>query len=117
MHWEKRGQGDVEQAFRARRRHIERLVAVKILTPGMAEYAEAVTRIRREVRAVPKLAPPNIVTASDPDPSDSSAIRVKIYVDGAGILRQRRRLSPEPAGFSAPAACSTPASRAGVPGA
>ena len=59
------GAGGMGQVFKAQHRHMERLVAIKLLPPAMTKDEAAVKRFQREVEAAAKLSHPNIVHAHD----------------------------------------------------
>ncbi len=56
------GAGAMGTVFRARQRGMDRHVAVKVLRPGLMLQADAVSRFRREARAIARLSHPHIVT-------------------------------------------------------
>jgi serine/threonine protein kinase len=59
------GEGGMGQVFKARQRSIDRLVALKVLTPKLAEDKDYVERFEREAKAAGKLSHPNIVAVID----------------------------------------------------
>ena len=62
---DKIGAGGMGQVFKARHRHMERVVAVKLLPPTMTKDVAAVKRFQREVVAAAKLSHTNVVAALD----------------------------------------------------
>jgi serine/threonine protein kinase/WD40 repeat protein len=84
---EKLGEGGMGQVFKARHRHMDRMVAVKVLTPALVENKQAVARFRHEVQAAARLSHPNIVTAHDADQSDGRLFLVTEYVEGQDLAR------------------------------
>ncbi len=62
---EKIGAGGMGQVFRAKHRHMDRMVAIKLLPAALTKDEAAVKRFQREVKAAAKLAHPNIVQAFD----------------------------------------------------
>ena len=61
----KLGAGGMGQVFKARHRHMDRLVAIKLLPAAMTKDQATVSRFQREVKAAAKLSHPNIVAAHD----------------------------------------------------
>lgn len=59
------GSGAMGTVFKARQKHLERTVALKVLKPALARDARYVERLEREARIVAKLNHQNIVTAYD----------------------------------------------------
>ncbi len=62
---EKIGEGSMGVVYRARQKSLDRIVALKILSPRLARNARYVARFEREARAVAKLSHPNIVGGID----------------------------------------------------
>jgi len=75
---------------------MDRIVALKLLSPAAMKSPGAVKRFQREARAAGKLVHPNIVTAYDADEDHGRPFLVTEYVDGenlSAIIRQRGVLS------------------------
>ena len=64
---EKIGGGGMGRVFKARHGRMDRIVAIKVLSPRIAKDETAIARFEREVKASAKLFHPNIVTALDAD--------------------------------------------------
>jgi predicted Ser/Thr protein kinase len=83
------GEGGMGQVFKARQRSIDRLVALKVLTPKLAEDKDYVDRFEREAKAAGKLSHPNIVAVIDrgEDASGPKVIRwiAFEYIDGSSL--------------------------------
>src|SRR5947209_13407153 len=60
---EELGRGGMGRVYKARHRTMNRVVALKVLAPGLTRTERARTLFLREVRAVAQLAHPNIVNA------------------------------------------------------
>ena len=76
---------------------LDRVVAVKVMHPALAEDDAFVARFGREARAAAKLSHPNVVAIFDQGEDDGSAYLVMEHVDGRtlrALLRERRLLSP-----------------------
>ncbi len=76
------GAGGMGQVFLCEHAVMHRQVAIKMLPPALASDPAAVARFHREVRAVARLAHPNIVTAHDADRDGSHFFLVMEYIDG-----------------------------------
>lgn len=88
------GAGGMGQVFRARHRHMERVVAIKVLPPDMTRDPERVRRFQREVRAAARLSHPNIVAAYDARHDRGQWCLVMEYVEGsdlAALVREHGR--------------------------
>src|SRR5437016_963350 len=59
------GEGGMGKVFKARQKSIDRLVALKVLTPKLSEDQSYVERFEREAKAAGKLSHPNIVAVID----------------------------------------------------
>jgi serine/threonine protein kinase len=79
---DKLGQGGMGLVLKAEHRRMERLVALKILSPNVIKTPEALQRFQREVKAAARLTHPNIVIAYDADEADATHFFVMEYVDG-----------------------------------
>jgi serine/threonine protein kinase len=82
---EKIGAGGMGQVFKARHQRMDRVVAIKLLSPAMSKDPDAIARFEREVRAAAKLSHPNIVAAHDADCADGYHFLVMEYVDGSDL--------------------------------
>ena len=97
---ERIGQGAVGAVFKARQRSMDRLVAVKVLKPRLAEDPAYVERFWREARAAARLSHPNIVLAIDAGQAHGYYYFVMEYVEGhpvsllrkAAVFEERRAL-------------------------
>jgi WD40 repeat protein len=90
------GQGGMGAVYRAEHRHMERLVALKVINPGLVRNPSAVQRFRQEVRAAARLHHPNIVTAHDADQAGGLHFLVMEYVEGTGLADLVRERGPLP---------------------
>jgi len=84
---EKIGQGGMGTVFKARQTDLDRIVAVKILSPRLARSKEFVERFMREARAAGRLSHPNIVAAIDVGESEGFYYFAMEYVDGEPLSR------------------------------
>ncbi|RYZ04026.1 MAG: serine/threonine protein kinase [Myxococcales bacterium] len=87
------GRGGMGRVFRARHARLDRIVAVKLLPPELAEDEGFRARFEREARTLARLKHPNIVTVHDFGAlADGSGYLVMEYVEG-GTLRSRLPLT------------------------
>src|SRR5262249_54361560 len=91
---EKLGVGGMGQVFKARHRKMERLVAVKVMSPAAMKDETAVKRFQREVRAAAKLEHPNIVTAYDAGEHRGVHYLAMQYVEGSDLSTLVKRQGP-----------------------
>jgi predicted Ser/Thr protein kinase len=92
------GQGGMGMVFCARERALERLVAIKVLDPGVALTADARDRFRREARLAAALSHPSIVPLFDFGETGEFAYIVMAFVRGESLgrrLRHEGRLPPD----------------------
>jgi len=62
------GQGGMGAVYLAEHRHMERPVALKVISPDLVGHPAAVRRFKQEVTAAARLGPhPNVVTVFDAD--------------------------------------------------
>ena len=81
------GQGGMGAVYQARQKQLDRIVALKILPPGIGPDAAFAERFGREARALARLNHPGIVTIHDFGQADGLYYLVMEYVDGV-TLRQ-----------------------------
>ena len=97
---DKLGQGGMGMVLKARHRRMNRVVALKVLSPKLVKTADLLARFHREVQAAARLDHPNIVTAFDADEANGTHFFVMQFVDGgdlASIVKKRGPLSIEQA--------------------
>ena len=87
---ERIGQGAVGAVFKARQLSMDRLVAVKVLKPRLAEDPGYVERFWREARAAARLSHPNIVLAIDAGEAAGYYYFVMEYVEGHPVSLLRK---------------------------
>lgn len=101
------GRGGMGAVYKARQPRLDRIVALKILSPekqGNQKFAE---RFEREARALARLHHPNIVAVYDFGEVQGNFYLLMEFVDGLTLrhLLQRRRLSPAEALAIVPKIC------------
>ena len=93
------GRGGMGAVYKARQPSLDRLVALKILPPGVAGGAGFAERFTREARALARLSHPNIVTVYDFGQAAGMPYFVMEYVDGLNLRELERggKLNPREA--------------------
>src|SRR5262249_49179678 len=76
------GQGGMGAVYKAEHRRMQRLVALKVINPGLMRDPATVSRFQQEVRATAQLSQPNIVGAYDADEAAGLHFLVMEYVEG-----------------------------------
>jgi predicted Ser/Thr protein kinase len=79
------GQGGMGVVYKARQRHLNRLVAVKILPPSAGSDPAFAERFTREAQALAQLNHPNIVQVYDFGRADEFFYFIMEFVDGANL--------------------------------
>ncbi|MCE9603383.1 MAG: SUMF1/EgtB/PvdO family nonheme iron enzyme [Planctomycetia bacterium] len=90
------GAGGMGQVFQGQHRHMERLVAIKLLPAALTKDENAIKRFQREVKAAAKLAHPNIVQSHDASVQRGSWYLVMEYVDGRDLSAIVKEHGPLP---------------------
>jgi serine/threonine protein kinase len=101
------GQGGMGAVYKARQKQLERLVAIKILPPGIGEDRGFANRFAREAKAMARLNHPGIVTIHDFGCSEGLYYFVMEFVDGVNLhqLMKTGRVSPREALAIVPQIC------------
>src|SRR6202050_5138742 len=76
------GAGGMGEVYRARDTRLDRTVAIKILTQGLADTPEVRQRFEREARAVSSLSHPHICVLYDVGHKDGIEYLVTEYLEG-----------------------------------
>jgi serine/threonine-protein kinase len=90
------GQGGMGRVYKARHQALGRVVALKVLAPGLLAAGGTRELFERERRAVARLVHPNIVTAFNAGEQDGRHYLVLEYVDGPNLDQLVRRRGPLP---------------------
>ncbi|MBM3887781.1 MAG: DUF4384 domain-containing protein, partial [Verrucomicrobia bacterium] len=85
------GEGGMGKVYRARQPLLDRMVAVKILSPKLADDPSYIVRFRREAAVAAKLSHPNIVTVHAAGESNGVHYFVMEYVEGESLQRRLER--------------------------
>ncbi|MCX5671058.1 MAG: bifunctional serine/threonine protein kinase/MFS transporter [Planctomycetota bacterium] len=93
------GQGGMGAVYKARQRELDRLVALKVLPPGIGYDAAFAERFKREARSLARLNHPSIVAVYDFGQAAGLYYFVMEYVDGVNLRQMERteRLAPREA--------------------
>ncbi|HTX22223.1 MAG TPA: protein kinase [Candidatus Aquilonibacter sp.] len=101
------GQGGMGAVYKARQKELERVVALKILPPGIGDDPAFAGRFAREAKALAKLNFPGIVTIYDFGRTDGLFYFLMEFVDGVTLrqLLNAGRISPREALAIVPQIC------------
>ena len=94
---EELGRGGMAMVYRARDRHLEREVAIKVLPFSLAFDAEFVERFQREARTAAQLEHPNIIAIYRVGRSGRVIYFIMKFLRGGSlstVLGERRKLTP-----------------------
>jgi serine/threonine protein kinase len=91
------GQGGMGSVYLAEHRHMERQVALKVMSQDLVVNAEAVRRFRQEVTAAARIGPhPHVVAVHDADQVGDLHFLVMEFVDGQSLADYLRAKGPLP---------------------
>lgn len=90
------GQGGMGAVYKARQRSLDRLVALKILSPQLTNDPSFAQRFTREARTLARLTHPNIVMVFEFGTVGQLHYLVMEYVDGVDLRNGMRNKSLEP---------------------
>jgi serine/threonine protein kinase len=101
------GMGGMGAVYKARQKELERVVALKILPPGIGDDPAFAERFTREARALAKLNHPGIVTLYEFGKADGLYFFLMEFVDGMNLrqLLYAGRISPREALAIVPQIC------------
>jgi uncharacterized protein (TIGR03067 family) len=101
------GRGGMGAVYKARQKELDRIVALKILPPGIGDDAAFAERFAREAKALARLNHPGIVTIHDFGRADGLYFFVMEFVDGVNLrqLLASSRVSPREALAIVPQIC------------
>lgn len=91
---DKIGKGGMGMVLKAVHRRMDRVVALKVLSPALTKTPELVQRFQREVRAAARLDHPNVVAAYDADEDGKVHFLVMQFVDGGDLSTFVKRRGP-----------------------
>jgi len=90
------GRGGMGTVYRARHTKLDRVVALKVLPPGLLSNADTIARFEGEVRALGSLDHPNVVRATDADDDDGYHYFAMDYVPGIDLSQLSQQVGPLP---------------------
>lgn len=90
------GSGGMAVVYRAKNVAVDRMVAIKVLNPQLADNETAVQRFKREARAANQARHPNIVDVLDVDQDGDLLFIVQEYLKGEDLAARLRRESKIP---------------------
>ncbi|MCA1659667.1 MAG: serine/threonine protein kinase, partial [Verrucomicrobiaceae bacterium] len=101
------GRGGMGAVYKARQKRLDRVVALKILPPGIGDRAAFAERFEREAKALAKLHHPRIVTLYEFGEADGLYYFLMEFVDGVTLrqLLSGGRLAPAEALAIVPKIC------------
>jgi serine/threonine protein kinase len=102
------GQGGMGVVYKARQPQLDRLVALKILSPTLSRDPAFAERFAREARALARLNHPNIVSVYESGKSGDFYYLMMEFVDGLNLSQMqsaKKRLAPEEAFAIVPKIC------------
>jgi len=101
------GKGGMGAVYKARQKQLDRIVALKILPPGVGHDATFAERFAREARALAKLNHPGIVTLYEFGETSGQFYFLMEFVDGVNLrqLLNAGRISPREALAIVPQIC------------
>ncbi|MGO8928286.1 MAG: protein kinase domain-containing protein, partial [Limisphaerales bacterium] len=101
------GQGGMGAVYKARQKQLDRIVALKVLPPGIGDDPAFAERFTREAKALAKLMHPNIVALFEFGQADGIYYLLMEFVDGVslGQLLRASRVSAREALAIVPQIC------------
>jgi hypothetical protein len=90
------GRGGMARVYRARQKHLDRVVALKVLDPALATDQGYVNRFLREMRILARLSHPNIVTVYDGGQEKGHLYIVMEHIDGQTLSQMLQQRGPLP---------------------
>ena len=101
------GRGGMGIVYQAKQKHLDRVVALKILPPEISRDRSFAERFAREARSLARLNHPNIVSIFDSGESDGLFYFIMEFVDGTNLRQslQAKQISPREALGIVPVIC------------
>jgi serine/threonine protein kinase len=101
------GQGGMGAVYKARQKHLDRFVALKVIPPAAANEPAFAERFAREARALARLSHPNIVMVHDFGQAGDIFYLLMEFVDGSNLRQSMGagRLQPQEAIAIVPLVC------------
>jgi len=101
------GQGGMGAVYKARQKHLDRFVALKVIPPSAANEPAFAERFAREARALARLSHPNIVMVHDFGQVEGIYYLLMEFVDGSNLRQSmgNGNLQPQEALAIVPLVC------------
>jgi eukaryotic-like serine/threonine-protein kinase len=93
---ERLGEGGMGQVFKARHRHNQNIVALKVIRPERVANPISVSRYHREVQAAQQMNHPNIVRAFESDQANGTYYLAMEFIKGVDLLSFVKHRGPLP---------------------
>jgi formylglycine-generating enzyme required for sulfatase activity/tRNA A-37 threonylcarbamoyl transferase component Bud32 len=93
---ERLGEGGMGEVFKAKHKHLDRTVALKLIHKERVDNPQAVKRFRREIEAAAKLNHPNIVLAYDADQIENKHFFTMEFIEGTDLNKLVKEKGPLP---------------------
>jgi serine/threonine protein kinase len=90
------GQGGMGSVYKARHALLDRIVALKVLSPARLADPQSVARFLREIKAVGKLNHPNLVHGTDAGQADGRHFLVMEFLQGIDLGKLVQQFGPLP---------------------
>lgn len=90
------GQGGMGAVYKALHPRLEKIVALKVLTPGRLKSVDAIGRFEREMKAIGKLDHPHLIRALDAGEADGAHYLAMEFVDGVDLSHFMKVRGPLP---------------------
>src|SRR5262245_22749194 len=90
------GEGGMGQVYKAWHRHLDRIVALKVIRKDRLDSSETVRRFQREVEVAARLSHPNIVAAFDADEVRGVRYIALEFVEGIDLAKLVKKEGPLP---------------------
>lgn len=90
----KLGEGGMGAVYKARHKHLDKIVALKLLRRHLIQSEEITSRFKREMKAVGQVEHPNIVRAMDAGEIEGSLYLAMEYVDGTDLQHLMKQNGP-----------------------
>ena len=84
---EKLGEGGMGTVYKARHRQLNKLAAIKILPPGLAQDPQRIARFKREMKAIGQLDHTHIVRALDAGEAERRHYLALEYIEGLDLSK------------------------------
>jgi serine/threonine protein kinase len=88
------GEGAMGQVFKAQHRHMNRVIALKVIRKERLAGPDAIKRFYQEAQAAAQLSHPNIVIAYDAGKLETTHYLAMEYVDGTDLFRLVKQSGP-----------------------